>query len=378
MSFSALLLASSSILSQPVDKTDSAIKNNVASNSADNPSSTFSTSSTTEGSTKNSQLVLANTNTIIIENSDHLFDDKKDHNKAKPIASVKHSSLSDATALKQLPETAVTESVITEAATNEPAASEPVDYFVNEIRQVTRQPDDEQLAHLRQLFLQAEVSIKDKDDENYFLLAEQIKDYPLYPYLQYQWLRKHLDQETQIKSFLQQQSASRYADKLRNKWLRYLGKNKQWPLLLQNHSKTHDATLNCYFQLAEFNSGDKTAALTGAQKLWAVGHSQAKACDPLFSQLQKSTLFTQDLRWKRFAAALKNNKVSLANHVKNLMPKRYQHAAQLWLNLHRDPSRYIQTFLKEPHSTQSALMFRHAIDRLARTDVKKAIEIWDE
>lgn len=367
LSFSALLLASSSILSQPAGKTGSDISNNAENNVSDNLSSTFATSSATDEVTENSHLLIAKANTTDIESSDQLFSDKKNNSETRHVSDEQDSTLTNATPLEQL-----AEPVVTEPAANEPVANDQVN-----VKQVAEQPSDEQLAHLRHLFLQAEVTLKDNDDTNYLLLADQLKDYPLYPYLQYQWLKKHLDSETQIKQFLQQQSASSYADKLKNKWLLHLGKNKQWPLLLQNRIITRNATLNCYFHLAEFNTGDKAAALTGAQQLWAVGHSQPQACDPLFSQLQKSTLFTQDLRWKRFAAALKNNKVSLATHVKTLMPKSYQESAQLWLNLHRDPSRYIQPFLKQTHSTQSVLMFRHAIDRLARTDVKKAIEIWD-
>ncbi len=242
---------------------------------------------------------------------------------------------------------------------------------------IAKIPSDEELAKQRQLFLQAENTLKKKDYENYFLLSEQIKDYPLYPYLQYQWLKKHLSRERQVKHFLQQYETSRYANKLKHKWLHYLGKNKQWQLLLENRIATNNVTLSCYFYRAEFNTGNKSAALAGAQKLWVVGHSQPRVCDPLFSQLKKSAFFTQYLRWQRFDAALKNNKVKLASYIKTLMPKQYHANAKLWLHLHRNPARHMSKLLKLPASTQTALMFRHAVDRLANKDIKKAIEIWD-
>ena len=62
---------------------------------------------------------------------------------------------------------------------------------------------DEQIATLRQLFLQAEDALSRRDEKSYFQLAEQLKEYPLYPYLRYQWLKKHLSQEQQVKTFLQ-------------------------------------------------------------------------------------------------------------------------------------------------------------------------------
>ncbi len=241
---------------------------------------------------------------------------------------------------------------------------------------------DEELTHLRQLFLQAEDALKKKNDKKYFHLTEQLKDYPLYPYLQYQFLKKHLNREKKIQQFLQQHSSSRYAKKLKRKWLYHLGKRNQWSLIHQNNIITKNATLNCYFLRAQLHHGEKPAALIAAKKLWAVGRSQPRACNPLFSQLKKSKFFTQALRWQRFDAALQNNKVSLASYIRNLMPKKYHATAQLWINLHRNPSRYLPRLLKSSQSkraqsNQSAAMFRHGIKQLARKNITKAIKIWD-
>ncbi len=236
---------------------------------------------------------------------------------------------------------------------------------------------DEEIAHLRELFLQAETALKNKKEKEYLQLADQLKEYPLYPYLQYQWLVKHLDYEKQIKHFLELHKSSRYAYKLKSKWLHHLAKKKQWPLFLQYYSTTSSASLNCYRHIAQFHTDSKQAALEGAKKLWAVGHSQPRKCDPLFAQLKKSSLFTQDLLWQRFAAALQNNKTKLATYVKSLMPAEHHSTAQLWLNLHKNPSRHMPQLLSLAQTEQSPLMFNHAINRLARKDLTAAIKIWD-
>jgi soluble lytic murein transglycosylase len=241
----------------------------------------------------------------------------------------------------------------------------------------TKYFSDEQIAHLRELFLQAETALKNKKEAEYFLLADQLKEYPLYPYLQYQWLIKHLDYEKQIKHFLEQHKSSRYAGKLKSKWLHHLANKKQWSLFLQYYSTTSNASLNCYRHIAQFHTGSKQAALDGAKKLWAVGHSQPGQCDPLFAELKKSSLFTQDLLWQRFAAALQNNKIKLATYVKSLMPAENHSTAQLWLNLHKNPSRHVPQLLSQPQTAQSPLMFNHAINRLASKDLPAAIKIWD-
>ena len=237
---------------------------------------------------------------------------------------------------------------------------------------------DEEIEEQRQLFLQAEKYIKKNKDAKYFLLADQLKDYPLYPYLQYQWLKKHLNQERQVKQFLEQHSSSRYAKPLKRKWLHRLAKNKQWQTFLQFYSETSDTSLNCYFHQAQYNTGDKETALNGAKELWAVGKSQPKVCDPLFAQLKKSSHFNQDLFWQRFDASLKNNKIKLASYITKLMAPADQKTAKLWLKLHRDPASHIPALLTQTETKQTPLMFSHAINRLARKDLNQAIDLWDQ
>jgi soluble lytic murein transglycosylase len=242
---------------------------------------------------------------------------------------------------------------------------------------VENQFTDEELEQLRKLFLQAENAIKRGKDSKYFSLADQLEEYPLYPYLQYQWLRKNIGSERQVKHFLQEHESSRYASRLKRKWLYNLAKNKQWETFLQYFSTTSDKSLNCYYHRAQFKTGDKQAAIEGAKKLWAVGYSQPKVCDPLFTQLKKSSAFNQELFWLRFDAALQNNKTKLAKYVKSLMTAGDQKTADLWLNLHRNPERYIPELLSRPETAQAPLMFTHAINRLARKDVYQAIDLWD-
>ncbi len=241
----------------------------------------------------------------------------------------------------------------------------------------TKKISDEELNALRQLFLQAENAIKKNNDAEYFLLAEKLKDYPLAPFLQYQWLKKHLDNETKIKEFLKQHKSSRYASRLKRKWLHHLAKHKQWTIFLQFYNTSKNTKLRCYYHQAQLETGNKKVALKGAKELWVVGYSQPAECDPLFARLIKSSLFTQDLLWQRFDAAVQNNKISLAVYVKSFMSQAYHADAQLWLNLHHNPSHYISHLLDLSKTDQSALMFTHAINRLVNNDFATAITLWD-
>jgi soluble lytic murein transglycosylase len=348
LSFSSLLVASSGILSQPTDKPDSATSNNLY-----DQIDAVTVTSGSENITPDQPLLLANITNI----------DDSQILKAESVKKHQTHTPADEDSIKP-----AIDSPYDQADAVQPDATQ---------QSISENLTDEEIAHLRQLFLQAENALKKNDDAAYFLLADQLKDYPLYPYLQYQWLKKNLEQEQQVKHFLTVHSSSRYAGMLKRKWLHHLGKTKQWSLIVQNQVTTKDATLNCYYHRAQFNTGNQRAALFAARDLWAVGHSQPRVCDPLFSQLKKSDLFTQDLLWQRFDAALKNNKTSLASYVAGLMPKENQATTSLWLNLHRNPSRYVPRLIAQPKNDQSALMFRHGIDRLAGKDVATAIKLWD-
>jgi len=237
---------------------------------------------------------------------------------------------------------------------------------------------DDELATLRQEFLAAEKALSRNNIEKYFLLADGLKEYPLYPYLQYKWLRNNLQHESRIKNFLVQNKTSRYAPLLKRRWLHHLAKNRQWHQFLQHYTKTKNVKLQCYQRQAQYETGKKKAALSGAAKLWAVGYSQPDACNPLFTQLKKSPYFNQNLLWRRFNATLRNNKVGLAIYVKKLMPSRYHATAELWINLHRNAEKYLPQLLNDSKTTQSALMFSHAIYRLANKNIKHAVTLWDE
>jgi soluble lytic murein transglycosylase len=333
LSFLALLLISSAALSQGTDESNLIFSNSSSEDQSPPHSSPHRFESAPNALSKQSELILAKSKTEMV-NSDALpqpFSDVNNGNQAR----------------------------------------------VNKNVTQTKKFSDEELKSLRQLFLQAEAAIKKNQDIKYFLLADQLKDYPLHPYLQYQWLKKHLNHKAQIKEFLEQHKSSRYAKRLKRKWLYHLAKHEQWPLFLQNYSTSKETKLSCYHRIAQLNTSYKQAALKGAKELWGVGYSQPHECDPLFAQLKKSSLFTQDLLWQRFDAALQNNKVSLAVYVKNLMPQAYHSTAQLWIKLHQNPSRYLPRLLDLAKTAQSALMFNHAINRLANSDITNAIKIWD-
>lgn len=224
-------------------------------------------------------------------------------------------------------------------------------------------------------FLRAERLIAQRDDEAFWAIGESLKDYPLYPYLQYQWLKNNLHQTSRILGFLTEYKDTRYAGLLRSQWLSYLARHESWHEFLQHYQPSGNSALECQFYWAKYQTGDVQLALNEAKRLWTVGNSLPKECDALALALIKSPLFTQELIWQRFELALKKNNVQLAEYLKRLLKD--QVIADVWLQVHKKPALIDGDTLKISPDLQGGRIFAHAVDRLAKTDPELAARIWD-
>ncbi|MCQ8103022.1 transglycosylase SLT domain-containing protein [Methylomonas sp. SURF-2] len=233
------------------------------------------------------------------------------------------------------------------------------------------------LTALRSAFLQAEQYIKQDREDDYFALANTLKAYPLYPYLQYQWLTNHLDDEKSVRAFLLDHADTRYASLLHRKWMAHLGRQRQWPTFIEyfNHSK--DTELRCYYAQAQYAGGETQAALESAKQFWLSGKSLPPACQTLFELPQTSTWLTPDLIRQRFRAALKLNNAALAKQLLTLFDQRERALADAWLKLHEQPQLLTQPEIWRQDDAQAGPLFAHAMGRWLESDPLAALSAWD-
>ncbi len=230
----------------------------------------------------------------------------------------------------------------------------------------------------RKAFLEAQISIDKGGAPLSFSRKDVLSGYPLYPYIQYQWLVKHLNQTKQIKRFLRYYRDTRYAGLLRYKWQIYLAKHKNWPEYIAQYQKTNNTRLQCYYYRAKYNLGTKKQALIGAKKLWVIGKSQPSECNPIFKVLLGSKYLTRDILWQRFDSAVTKGNFSVAKYVKGLMAKKDLQVAQLWLKIHSNPALITNKKFLKHKQAQAGLIFAHGIERLAKKNLNKAINLWDQ
>jgi soluble lytic murein transglycosylase len=227
-------------------------------------------------------------------------------------------------------------------------------------------------------FQQAEKHIAAGQEKQLKAVLSGLEDYPLFDYLNYSWLKKNLGKSNEIQVFLKQNAQTHYAGFLRKKWLHYLAKQQQWTTFTKHYTHSRSQELQCHFHWAQYKTGYHQKAIQGAQKLWMVGYSQPKACDPLFSALTKSQYIKTNVVWQRFKLALKRNNTGLANYLKKRLPKKQHKVAKLWLDVHGKPLLIVGVDHWAVSGSHRNAIFTHGIQRLISKDPLAAVEIWDK
>ncbi|PPD24284.1 MAG: lytic murein transglycosylase [Methylomonas sp.] len=232
------------------------------------------------------------------------------------------------------------------------------------------------LAVQRQLFLQAEQQLADGIGNIDPALENSLKDYPLFPYLQYQQLKGHLEQTDEILDFLSKYPKHRYSALLRSKWLHYLAGQARWADFLASYQPSDDKAIECLFYRAELNSDITPVALSGAKALWISGEEMPPECDSLFEALVNSQTLSEHELWQRFKSALNKNNVAIAESTRGYLPKTLAEQAGIWLKIHKKPA-LVSTVLSDELFDTLPEAFVHGIERLAKTDLYQAIFLWD-
>ncbi len=236
------------------------------------------------------------------------------------------------------------------------------------------------LEQQRQTYLRAEGSIMAGADEDFSVISKGLDDYPLYPYLEYQWLNKHLDKKIQIKAFLKKNKSSRYARKLRQQWLTYLYKHQDWKEFVTYARPSKSKFSQCRYQWARYNINFRTKALIETKKIWLTGRSLPKVCDPLLEKFTHSKFLTQALIWQRYELAIKARQFNLSTYLsKKLSSTDTKNLASQWLMLAKQPQLIAKdSFLQGVSRTQQAAMFVYAMRRLISNNVDTGLPLWEK
>ena len=177
-------------------------------------------------------------------------------------------------------------------------------------------PADED-AKARTQYRLALASFEAGDLGSYRQLRAGLKDYVLYPYLLYRELDARLDQATdaEIAEFLEQYADTPLADSLRQARLKTLARRAAWPRFLALYDGSGNTAMQCYALQAELAMGGaEEAILQESERLFTVGYSQPKACDPLFALLDRRGRIDAELVWRRIDLVMAAGRTRLASY----------------------------------------------------------------
>lgn len=227
------------------------------------------------------------------------------------------------------------------------------------------------LHQYRSDYLRAKQRLRAGDVKGFQRLKKQLKNYELYPYLEYAELTRHLKtaEERSIESFLKKYEKLGVAQRMRARWLQELGRQKRWKSFIKYYDDTlADTKLRCYFLRAKLQAEGKSEVWPSVPTLWVVGQSQPKACDPLFEQWVADKQLTRAHKWERLRLAMDKRNISLANYLTTLMSGSDQAAAKRFIRYHSNPALVKKRGQLRSSSAQDGDIALHAIRRLARSD----------
>jgi len=209
-------------------------------------------------------------------------------------------------------------------------------------------------------------------------LNDQLKDYPLQPYLDYLYLRhrlSHTDEKT-ITSFLEKQKNTFYAKRLRSSWLNSLANNKKWSLFLEQYQAPQSTSRQCLRLQALINTGNIQEAFNEIPRLWLVPKSQHKNCDPAFKYWQSNNQLTDNLRWQRIMLAVHASQFSLAKYLAKTLknPQPANRLIEKWQQANSKPVALLKLKLADNWNNRDII--KYAIKRLARKSTDQAYEAW--
>ena len=241
--------------------------------------------------------------------------------------------------------------------------------------------DEEEPTTLREIFLRAETQLQKNNLSAYEKLRDQLDTYPLLPYLEQQKYLNNLQlkDEPAINDFLTRYRSTPLDWNLRKAWLKYLIKQQQPDLFLRYYQPSGSAYLTCYYHRYRLQSGvSAKKVLAEVKKLWQVGRSQPKACDPLFKQWHKAGYLTNQLVWQRIKLAAKGGQHQLIPYLARFLPKKQRYLADLWHQVHRNPG-HINLLSRFPKksSAETEIMV-YGLERLIWRDADQAIQTYEK
>lgn len=170
-----------------------------------------------------------------------------------------------------------------------------------------------------------------------------LKDYPLYPYIDYALLTHRLENLSPqaAEAFAAKYSDSLLVAKLRKAWLNYLLEQKKYAYFLQQYAKIEEAPptkLFCDYLWALIKTDKQQQAFAEIPELWSRPYSQPENCDRVFHVWYQAGHPSIHQAWERIFLAINAKNIKLATYLGRYLQPKDQHQLALLLSLDKEPN----------------------------------------
>ncbi|MDH3327467.1 MAG: transglycosylase SLT domain-containing protein [Gammaproteobacteria bacterium] len=231
----------------------------------------------------------------------------------------------------------------------------------------------------RLIFTDAKKALKKGHLRTFSRLSKKLVDYPLYGYLQYDYLKKRISKvpNKRLENFLKVYEDSPMSERMRFNWLRSLYRAGKWKTFLTYYKGSSNTKLRCYNAYALYKTNKIKKANIEAENLYLVGKSQPRACDRIFKKWAKNGGMSREHKWKRIELAMDRGNSSLAKFISSGLSKRDRQWVHRWRKMHRRPAdNLLRKYLHSDNPIANKIE-RHGIKRLARRDAGAAADAWE-
>jgi len=244
----------------------------------------------------------------------------------------------------------------------------------------TNSIDSDPFKEQREIYRQAKKALSLRRYKQFHRLSQQLKRYPLLPYLEYKNLRRQFSSlsKHQIKRFLKANGQSLIGERFRRKLIRYYSSHKRWDDLIDVYQPQSAISLQCNYLNALIHTGQQAQAFTQVTELWLSATSQPKSCDAVFKKWQQAGLQTTDLSWQRIQLAMARGRTQLSKFLAKVLSPVDRRWVNMWIKLHHRPQLAAQLKLLKSSHPVAATVRIHAIKRLSRKDPQQAIALWQQ
>jgi soluble lytic murein transglycosylase len=230
----------------------------------------------------------------------------------------------------------------------------------------------------RKIFIKTEAAINKGKLQLARQLKSTIKSYPLYPYLEYELLKKRLASQSNqaVQNFLDDYADTPLVEYLRLRWLDQLAKKKRWQDYVDFYQPQKSIDRQCHYLNALIHTGEKSEAFKQVEPLWLYGKSRPKACDPVFAAWKKSADFHTELVWQRIELAIDKGQLKLVRYLGKQLPASDKPWLDRWIKAHKKPYSVLQdSNFKRSHKYKNKIL-AHAVKREIRHSVFDALDLW--